>query len=129
MTHALARLLANISRRRPHMSVHPKPRNAYLTNFFYTPNSIDVCTIEKPPYTTGVCKIRAHKGNIKGIKNIRVHKLTRQTLHKPQHWQSSSNRINNMPSKRHLYYCQVIDRVNTIKDDTTQHVGKFNRMT
>jgi hypothetical protein len=37
-----------------------------------------------------------------------------------------------MPSLRHLavhYYSQVIDRVNTIKDDTTQHVRKFNRMT
>jgi hypothetical protein len=37
-----------------------------------------------------------------------------------------------MLRKRHLtvhYYSQVIDRVNKIKDDTTQHVQKFNRMT
>jgi hypothetical protein len=26
-------------------------------------NSIDVCAIERPPYTTGVLKFRAHKGN------------------------------------------------------------------
>jgi hypothetical protein len=53
----------------------------------------------RPPHTTGVYKFLAHKGN-------------------------PSNRNINMPSKRHLsvyYYSQVIDRVNTIKDDTTQH--------
>jgi hypothetical protein len=68
-----------------------------------------------------------HKGKI-----IRAPKHTRQPIHKSQHCQSPSNRNINMPSKRHLavhYYSQVIDKVNTIKDDTTQHVRKFNRMT
>jgi hypothetical protein len=84
------------------------------------------------PYTTGVFKFRAHKRNIKVFKSIKVAKLTWQTLHKPQYCQSLSNRNINMPSKWHLavhYYSQVIDKVNTIKDDTTQHVRKFNRNT
>jgi hypothetical protein len=37
-----------------------------------------------------------------------------------------------MLSKRHLavhYYSWVIDRINIIKDDTIQHVQKFNKMT
>jgi hypothetical protein len=35
-----------------------------------------VRTIERPPHTTGIFKFRAHKGNIKGLKSIRVPKLT-----------------------------------------------------
>jgi hypothetical protein len=85
-----------------------------------------------PRPKTGVFKFRAHKGHIKGLKSIRVPKLTRQLLHKPQHCQSPFNRNINMPIKRHLAvhcYSQVIDRVNTIKDDTTRHVRKFNKTT
>jgi hypothetical protein len=116
MTHAKARLLASVSRRfNAHLSTYGGS-NAY----------------ELPPHTTGVFKLRTHKGNIKGLKNIRVPKLTRQPLHKPHHCHSPSNRNINIPSKRHLvvhYYSQVIDRVNTIKDVPTQHVRKFDRMT
>jgi hypothetical protein len=127
VTHALTRLSASVSRRinadlstyggRLHMSVHPKPRNPYELPLHML-NSIDVCAIEKPPHTTGAFKFRANKGNIKGLKSIKVPKLTRQ----PQHGQNLSNYIINMPSKRHLavqYYSQIIDRVTTIKDDTT----------
>jgi hypothetical protein len=73
-------------------------------------------------------RILAYKGNIKGLKSIRVPKLTREPLYKPQHCQNPSNRNINMPSKRHLavhYYSQVIDRINTIKDDTTQTCTKI----
>jgi hypothetical protein len=108
---------------------HQKLHLKYLQNFAY---SIDILCIERPPHTTGVFKFRAHKRNKKGLKSIRVPKLTRQLLHKPKHCQSPSNCNINMPSKRNLtvhYYSQVIDRVNTIKDDTTLHVRKFNKMT
>jgi hypothetical protein len=50
----------------------------------HTLNSIDVRAIEKPPHTTGVFKFRAYKGNIKGLKSIRVPKLTKRPLHKPK---------------------------------------------
>jgi hypothetical protein len=31
-----------------------------------------VCAIERPPHTTGVFKFLAHKGNINGLKSVRV---------------------------------------------------------
>jgi hypothetical protein len=53
MTHALARLSASVSKRinanlstyggRSNMSVHLKPRNTYLTNFFGTLSILSMC--------------------------------------------------------------------------------------
>jgi CRISPR/Cas system-associated endonuclease Cas1 len=42
MTHALARLLASV-RKKSYMSVHPKPWNAYYTNFFGTRSILSMC--------------------------------------------------------------------------------------
>jgi hypothetical protein len=79
--HALARLSASVSRQinahlstfggRSHMSVYRIPNEFPL----HTLNSIDVCAIERLPQTTGVFKFWSHKGNIKGLKSIRVPKL------------------------------------------------------
>jgi hypothetical protein len=70
---------------RSHMSIHPKPRNAYLTNFLCTGSIQSTCAPERGRHTQ---QIRAHKGNIKGLNSIRVLKLTWQPIHKPQYCQS-----------------------------------------
>jgi hypothetical protein len=50
-------------------------------HFIHTLNPIDVCAIERSPHTTGVFKFRACKGNIKGLKSIRVPKKPFQPWH------------------------------------------------
>jgi hypothetical protein len=118
MTRALARVSFHVWIKIKHVRP-PKPRNELLLHRL---NSIDLCAIESPPHTTGVCKFRAHKRNIKGLKSIRVPNLTRQPLHKPQH------RIAKVfPTVTSIY--PVKDILLSIKDDTTQHLRKFNRMT
>jgi hypothetical protein len=75
-----------------------------------TLNSIDMHVIKRQPHT--ICIIRFFKG-------IRIPELTWQSLHKPQHWQSFTDRNIDLLSKRFStvhYDPQITDRVNAIKN-------------
>jgi hypothetical protein len=74
MTHALVRLSASVSKQinvhlstyggRSNMSVHPQTTQCIPYELLlHALNSIDVCAIERPPYTTGVLEFRVHKGS------------------------------------------------------------------
>jgi hypothetical protein len=106
------RASVHVWRKIEHVRPPQTPKCLSYELLLHTLNSIDVCVIER------------HKETIKGLKSIRVPKLTRQPLHNPLSTVTSI-----YPEKDILLSIITPKSLVESTRSPTQHVQKFNRMT